>query len=183
MPTKKPRKKPAAIALKNPPPAGTVWERIEEERLALGWSARELDDQADATPNHFTLIATRGNWSEVQSSVRDEYVAALVRAGVDPKRFVIDDLTHERPVAGRTLSLSGDIDTQSMVESAAEMLQDLDGLSLARSLELLYGVKLQNPTVEGYYKAGRLRMNAERGDRIPGAIITEEFGPSRKVKK
>jgi hypothetical protein len=170
----KQRKRPPATPLANPPPPGTIWERIEQERMALNWSARQLDDAAGLTAGHYTLISTRGNWAEIQANVRDKFIAALVKAGAEPDLFDAKEFTQpELPIARqRTLELDGARDTQSMVEAAAEMLHELDGISVPKALELLFGVKLQHPTVEGYYRAARLRMSTKTRD---SAVITGEF--------
>jgi hypothetical protein len=180
----KQRKRPRAMPLANPPPPGTIWARIDEERMALNWSARHLDDVAGVTPGHFTLISTRGNWSEIQANVRDKFIAALVKAGADPQRFDAKEFAAPAlPTARqRTVELDGARDTQSMVEAAAQLLNELDGVPVPKALELLFGVKLQHPSVEGYYRAARLRMSPKMHD---APIITEEFGeqPARKARK
>ena len=75
--------------LQKPPPTGSVWEAIERERLALGWSARELSTQAlgQGSASHFSLTSSRQNWESVAVSTQKAYVDALVRAGVPRERL------------------------------------------------------------------------------------------------
>lgn len=89
MPSKKERKSPAATPLAQPPPGGTVWAAIERERMALNWSARRFDREAEVTEGHYTLVSTRGNWDSVEAGLRDAFVGALVKAGVPVERFAV----------------------------------------------------------------------------------------------
>jgi hypothetical protein len=70
----------------NPPPSGSVWEAVEQSRLALRWSARAISTHAGLGVAFYARLAARG-WNAVDES-RDAILAALVAAGIPPTRFV-----------------------------------------------------------------------------------------------
>ena len=51
------------------------------------------------------------------------------------------------------------VDTQQIANAAARLLVELDGLELPAALMLVHDVRLTQPTVDGYYRAARLRMS------------------------
>lgn len=71
---------------------GTVWENIERERLALGWSESELSTRAmgKSSRTHYNITARNGAWGTVQADTTAKYVQALVDAGVEKYRLLIE---------------------------------------------------------------------------------------------
>lgn len=64
---------------KPPPPAGSIWERIERARQALEWNERKIGAEALGNPTHYTKIWA-GGWG-ARTTTQDKLIERLVREG------------------------------------------------------------------------------------------------------
>lgn len=65
---------------KPPPPPGSVWARIEEARILLGWGEGELSKNALLSRTHYASIGARG-WN-AEAHTYDKLIVALVENGL-----------------------------------------------------------------------------------------------------
>src|SRR4051812_42148351 len=87
--------------LPNPPPPGSAWERIEDARRKLGWSARLLSRKAGLSSSHYSVMALRNTWNADLATI-DKFIGALVAAGAPE-----NDLRFGLPVSSRDRQASG----------------------------------------------------------------------------
>lgn len=79
--------------MKPPPQPGSIWERIERARAALGWGERKMGSEALGNPSHYTKIWARG-WQAkeniankiIERLVEEDFSEAWLRAGIPPER-------------------------------------------------------------------------------------------------
>jgi hypothetical protein len=104
VPAKKPRQ---------PPPAGSHWERIERAREELGWSGRDLGREALGVPMGYNTIASR-NWQSKAGTLdrliarltQKGYSEAWLRVGTLPEKADGSSLPEERSVLAKLGLLS-----------------------------------------------------------------------------
>lgn len=133
--------------LPNPPPAGSIWERIERARQNLGWSARKLSTEAGfKSPSQLTVISTRNTWKVEMDTVR-KFIVALTRAGI-PENDLLDPG-----------SMIKEPEPPSVEESVEHLVRK--GYRLKAAQEAVDGIKIYWVARRDYSRGSRFLSTAE----------------------
>lgn len=98
---------------KLPPQPGSVWDRIEQARAALGWGERKMSSEALGNPTHYTKIWARG-WQAkeiivnkiIARLVGEHFSEAWLRAGIPPEHGSGEPLPTPKKLSGQLALLA-----------------------------------------------------------------------------
>lgn len=152
------------------PAQSTFEERIDALCTEHGLTRTALGTAAGFSPN------TVRNWVEKAARGALSRTEELHRFATHYKRTVdwllgTAMLVEVPPEALRP-------DSKAMADEAVEMLVEIDGLDPGEAAALMVGIRLDPPSVKGYYKAARLKHAPRtRPDEL------EPTPPTRRSKK